>query len=44
MQYFFPIILITLDVWAAVVYACCGDVKRAVYWLAAAVLTSCVTF
>ena len=32
----FPIILIALDVGAAVVYACCGDWKHMTYWLAAA--------
>ena len=39
----FPIALIVLDVCAAVVYACCGDYKRCVYWVAAAVLTVTVT-
>ena len=40
----FPIILIALDVGAAVVYACCGDWKPMTYWLAAATLTATVTF
>ena len=31
----FPIILIALDVGAAIVYACCGDWKHMTYWLAA---------
>ncbi len=40
----FPVILIGLDVGAAIVYLCCGDVKHAIYWFAAATLTATVTF
>jgi hypothetical protein len=40
----FPSILIALDCAAAAVYACCGDVRRCIYWLAAATLTATVTF
>lgn len=40
----FPALLIALDVGAAVVYAFDGDVRRVVYWLAAAILTATVTF
>ena len=40
----FPTVLIALDVGAATVYAACGDLKRAVYWCAAATLTACVTY
>ena len=40
----FPALLIVLDVAAAVVYALDADVRRCVYWLAAAVLTAVVTF
>lgn len=40
----FPIILITLDVAAAGVYAFHGDWRHTVYWLAAATLTTTVTF
>ena len=40
----FPVILITLDVAAAVVYLWHGDLKRTIYWLAAATLTATVTF
>lgn len=40
----FPIVLIALDVAAAAVYAANGDAKKAVYWIAAAVLNICVTF
>ena len=44
MEKVFPIVLIFLDVCASAVYGCGGDVRRAVYWLAAGVLTACVTF
>lgn len=40
----FPIVLIVLDVAAAVVYASHADVRHAIYWLAAAILTTTVTF
>lgn len=40
----FPALLILLDGGAAAVYAVDGDVRRTVYWLAAAVLTVTVTF
>lgn len=40
----FPITLIVLDVGAAIVYACSGDRKHMIYWLAAATLTATVTF
>ena len=40
----FPTILIALDIGAAVVYAACGNCKKAVYWCAAATLTACVTY
>ena len=39
----FPTSLIILDVGAAAIYALNGDWRRAVYWLAAATLTVCVT-
>ena len=39
-----PIVLIILDIGAAGVYAYCHDWKKAVYWVAAATLTACVTF
>jgi len=40
----FPAVLIFLDVGASIVYACAFDWRRSIYWLAAAVLTACVTF
>ncbi len=39
-----PTVLIALDVGASVVYACHGDWRRFIYWLAAATLTATVTF
>lgn len=39
-----PLVLILIDLGAAVVYALAFDWRRAVYWIAAAVLTACVTF
>ena len=40
----FPIVLIMLDIGAAIVYGAALDWRRAIYWLAAGVLTACVTF
>lgn len=40
----FPTLLIVLDICAALAYMPAGDWRRIVYWLAAAVLTACVTF
>lgn len=40
----FPCALIALDVGAAIVYLVNKDYRKAVYWLAAAVLNICVTF
>jgi hypothetical protein len=36
--------MIALSLFAAVAYAGEGDLRRTVYWLAAAVLTASVTF
>lgn len=43
-QQFFPTILIVLDVMASFVYAIDGDWRKVVYWLAAAILTTVVTY
>lgn len=43
MKLIFPIILIVMDIGAALVYLSGGDIRRCVYWLAAAILTVCVT-
>lgn len=40
----FPSILIALNLVASVSYACHGDIKKMVYWIAAATLTYTVTF
>ena len=40
----FPAILILLDVLAAIGYIPNGDYRHVIYWIAAAVLTACVTF
>lgn len=43
-EYIFPLLLILLDVGTAIIYAVQKDYKKAVYWLAAAVLNITVTF
>lgn len=43
-KYIFPVLLIILDVGAALVYFLNKEYKMAVYWLAAAVLNITVTF
>ena len=43
-EYIFPLLLITLDLGAAIVELCHKDIRMAVYWLAAAVLNIAVTF
>ena len=40
----FPTVLIALDVAAAAVYPLDHDLRRTIYWAAAAVLTAAVTF
>ena len=40
----FPCVLIALDVSAGIVYLFHGDVRRFIYWIAAATLTATVTF
>lgn len=42
--YIFPLILIVLDIGAAVMYGISGEWKKVIYWLAAAVLNAAVTF
>lgn len=41
---FFPTILIVLDLLAAFVYLHACDIRRAIYWIAAAILTATVTY
>jgi len=40
----FPTILIVLDIAAGVIYFCNNDIRRSIYWIAAAVLTATVTY
>lgn len=40
----FPLILIILDALAGAMYLASGDVKKFIYWMAAAVLNITVTF
>lgn len=42
--YFFPSILIALDVLSAVAYCFSRDWRQATYWIAAATLSVCVTY
>lgn len=39
-----PAVLIVIDLAAAGVYACQGNVRQTAYWVAAAVITAAVTF
>jgi|GEM_PF-2303640 len=41
---FLPMLLIFIDFCAGVAYLVSGDLKRGIYWWAAAVLTTTVTF
>ena len=40
----FPIILIVINMCAAIVCLFTGDYQKGIYWTAAAVLNCCVTF
>ncbi len=42
--YYFPIAMIAMDIGAAIMYVVNKDYKKAVYWVAAAVLNAAVTF
>ncbi len=43
MRFVFPIAIIALNIGAGIIYGIAGDWRRAVYWIAAAVLTTAVT-
>jgi hypothetical protein len=43
-EHIFPLLLILLDIGAAVIYATQKDIRMVVYWLAAAILNVAVTF
>jgi hypothetical protein len=40
----FPTTLIVLDICASAYYLCNGDIRKTIYWIAAAVLTTTVTY
>ena len=42
--YIFPIVMIAMNIGAAVMCVIGKGYKKAVYWVAAAVLNACVTF
>lgn len=42
--YIFPVVLIILDLGAAISYGVNGDIRKVIYWLAAAILNAAVTF
>lgn len=44
LKYIFPLCLIIFNLAASIVCAVCGDWKKALYWLAAALLNATVTF
>lgn len=43
-EHIFPLLLIVIDVIAAIIYFFKGEAKMGIYWIAAAVLNVCVTF
>jgi hypothetical protein len=43
LPHFFITGLIVLDIGASIAYLTTGDLRRAIYWAAAATLTICVT-
>lgn len=44
MKYLLPSLMILLSVGSSVVYGFDGDLRRTLYWAAAAILTASVTF
>ena len=43
-EHIFPLLLIVLDIGAAIMYAPSGDWRKVLYWAAAAALNFAVTF
>ena len=43
-EHLFPMILILCNIGAAIVYGISGDIRKEIYWIAAAVLNIVVTF
>jgi len=41
---YLPVILICINIAAAIVYFSSGDMRKGIYWLSASVLTASVTF
>jgi hypothetical protein len=39
-----PLVMTFLSIGASIIYFAHGDVRRAIYWIAGAVLTAAVTF
>ena len=44
MKYIFPVSIMILQIGAAVVYACQGNYRMLLYWIAAVLITGSVTF
>jgi hypothetical protein len=44
LQKLFPLAIIALNIGAAIVYGCKGDLRHAVFWLAAGACNIAVTF
>lgn len=44
LEQYLPTIMIILDMLAAGGYAYVGDIRKLIYWIAAAILTATVTF
>jgi hypothetical protein len=42
-QQLLPMLLMSIDIWAAIIYACTGDWRHAGYWFSAAAITLFVT-
>lgn len=43
-EYLFPVALMLCDIGAAIIYGINGDIRKVIYWIAAAVLNAAVTF
>jgi hypothetical protein len=41
---FFPTVMMALDIATSAVWYANGDIRKAVYWVAAAILTATVTY
>ena len=43
-KYIFPVALMLCDIGATIIYGINGDIRKVIYWIAAAVLNAAVTF